>query len=137
MADQLICLPVEPTAKGRPRVVRLKNGASHTFTPDKTVSAEERIRWHLREMGAKAYPPGVPLEVQIAFHIKRPKSKKKTAYPVCRPDIDQFLKLVCDALQPLVIPDDAQIVRLTGEKHYVEGDPEIRICIIEADWWKK
>lgn len=37
-------IPGDPRGKGRPRVVRLKNGASMSYTPDKTVAYEELAR---------------------------------------------------------------------------------------------
>ncbi len=37
-------IPGSPVGKARPKVVRLKNGFSHTYTPDKTVSYEELTR---------------------------------------------------------------------------------------------
>lgn len=39
-----LVIPGEPRGKGRPRIVRLKNGRSGSYTPDKTVSYEELIR---------------------------------------------------------------------------------------------
>lgn len=39
-----LVIPGAPVGASRPRVVRLKNGKSHTFISDKTVSWEERAR---------------------------------------------------------------------------------------------
>ena len=42
-------IPGDPRGKARPRVVRLKNGASMSYTPDKTVAYEELIRQRFRQ----------------------------------------------------------------------------------------
>ena len=42
-------IPGEPRGKGRPRVVRLKNGTSTSYTPDKTVAYEELTRQRFRQ----------------------------------------------------------------------------------------
>lgn len=131
---QTFSLPVQPVAKGRPRVVRLKNGASHSFTPDKTVDAEERIRWHLREQGAVLYPAGVALDVTMVFHCPRPKTlPKKVTHNVKRADLDQYCKLLMDALNGIVYPDDAQVVTIRARKVYAEGEPYIYLYIREED----
>lgn len=111
-------IPVAPTAKGRPRVVRAKNGHSMTYTPDKTVDAEERIRWHLRQANATQHPKGVALVLTIQFVVARPKSKPKSAYPTTRPDLDQYLKLFLDAGNGILWEDDSQVVSIYAGKQY-------------------
>lgn len=111
-------IPVAPTAKGRPRVMR-----KGTYTPDKTVDAEERIKWHLRQLGA--IPSGKALSVKLWFQVKPP-VKIKHKYPVTRPDLDQYVKLVLDAGNGLLWEDDSQIVKLEAHKVYA---PEPMICI--------
>lgn len=132
-APQTFHLPVTPTAKGRPRVVRLKNGASHTFTPDKTVDAEERIRWHLKAMNARMYEAGVPLGVAIVFYCPRPKSlPKKVQHHTKKPDLDQFVKLTIDAGNGILWHDDSQITTLSAVKDYTDGEPKIYISVCEV-----
>jgi Holliday junction resolvase RusA-like endonuclease len=133
MEAQTFHLPVEPTAKGRPRVVRLKNGASHTFTPDKTVDCEERIRWHLRANGAVLYPVGVPLDVTMVFHCARPKSlPKKVTHHTKKPDTDQFVKLTLDACNAILFSDDSQVTTLRARKVYTTDEPYIYLSVTEA-----
>ena len=126
-------IPIAPTAKGRPRVVRTKAGHSMTYTPDKTVDAEERIRWHLRFLGAKSYPEKTPLTVSLTFRVAKPKSAKKNAQPVSRPDLDQYVKLVLDACNGILWHDDSQVVEIVARKDY--GDPCVEIDVREDDPW--
>jgi Holliday junction resolvase RusA-like endonuclease len=132
---QYFALPVEPVAKGRPRVVRLKNGASHTFTPDKTVDGEERIRWHLKAQNAEMYAVGKPLEIEITLGLRLPKSasKRKIIHPTKRPDCDQYVKLVLDACSGILFVDDSQVVKIIAEKCYSLGEPYTHIAVREYE----
>lgn len=53
-------IPGDPRGKARPRVVRLKNGASMSYTPDKTVAYEELkiIRTHLEKLTGEKLKAG-------------------------------------------------------------------------------
>ncbi len=124
-------LPVAPTAKGRPRVVRTKTGLSCTYSPDRTVDAEERIRWHLRQQGAEKFAAGTPLGVVLKFYVKPPQ-KIKCRFPITRPDIDQFVKLVLDAGNGILWDDDSQVVSLVAHKIYADdGNPHIVLVVAE------
>lgn len=132
-APQSFHLPVQPAPKLRPRVVRLRNGASHTYTPDATVNAEERIRWHLREQNAAQYEQGIPLDVTMVFHCPRPKSlPKKITCHTKKPDLDQLVKLLKDAGNRILWHDDSQITTLRARKVYAEGEPYIYVSVAEA-----
>ena len=69
-----------------------------------------------------------PIEIDIEFRIRRPKSVKRKL-PDCRPDLDNFVKAVMDSLDSFWL-DDGQIVRLTAQKAY--GDPQIAVLIRRA-----
>ena len=105
---------MEPVAKGRPRVTRI--GA---FTPTKTKNAEHRIA----EQVAREYNGGIkegPLMLILTVCLLKPASrpKKKPCYPVTRPDLDNYLKLVQDSLNGIVWKDDSQIIACTVVKKY-------------------
>lgn len=126
MRPQQFNLPVAPTAKGRPRVVRTKAGHSMTYTPDKTVEAEERIRWYLRNAGAKTHDG--PVGVRVKFYVRRPKSAPKSqTWPSKRPDMDQFLKLLMDACNGVLWEDDSQVCYAEVWKSYAESEPLIQV----------
>ncbi len=125
-----LTIPYEPTPKARARTF-LRNGKYMSFTPSKTVNAEQFIRACLIEQGIR------PIENQavrliIDFYLKRPATlPKKVLEPIKRPDIDNLVKTVLDALNGYAFKDDSQIVMLTANKYY--GDPpHIDITIMEV-----
>ena len=76
-------IPGEPRGKGRPRVVRLKNGASMSYTPDKTVAYEELARQRFRQQWPYEelpFPNKTPVGVTITACFGIPKSASKKAW---------------------------------------------------------
>ena len=117
-----------PVAKARARVCMV-NGYARAFTPTKTVNAESAIRAAFLQSGAGKYPAGVPLSLVISIYRPRPRSlPKRFLWPVTRPDLDNYLKLVLDALNGFAWEDDAQVVMLRGVKRFGEP-PRIEIEI--------
>lgn len=110
-----IVLHVKPRPWKRPRF----NG-SRGFTDQDQVAATAEIRW-LVQMKRPDKLEG-PLYLRATFFLLRPKSAKKKAYPCVRPDLDNYGKMLLDALNGVCFVDDAQIVRLELTKVY--GDPE-------------
>ena len=121
-------IPVAPTAKGRPRVVSIR-GLSRTYTPDKTVDAEERIKWHLRAQNAKLEHG--PVVMEVYFHVHRPKKVTKSGWPTTRPDLENYVKLVMDACIGITYDDDSQVVEIRAKKVYAESEPCIILEITE------
>lgn len=75
-----LVIPGEPRRKGRPRIVRLKNGRSGSYTPDKTVSYEELIRQRFRQQypgGQAPFPAKTPVSVTIGAFFPIPRSAGK------------------------------------------------------------
>jgi Holliday junction resolvase RusA-like endonuclease len=118
-----ITIFVEPCAKGRPRF-RVIGGHASAYTPTKTRNAEAKIQCSIREhvMKLGTFDARVPLYLAATFYIEKPKSKpKKITSPITRPDLDNYIKTLLDALNKYVIPDDSQIVKMNIEKRY--GSP--------------
>jgi len=107
-----LSLPVDPTPKGRPRFTQ----QGRVYTPKRTKSAEDLIK----EMARQQYRNGPikgALSVLVVFTIKRPKSVKRD-YPTVKPDLDNCLKLLLDALNGITYDDDAQIIEINVSKKY-------------------
>lgn len=125
----------DPVPKARPRVV---NG--HAYTPWKTSIHEKKIGLVYRsEYHEDMFEIGKPLAVEADFYMQIPKrtSKKKSALmmndeirPTVKPDVDNLLKTVLDALLKIAYADDNQVVELLGRKHYSE-EPRTEIRIKE------
>lgn len=126
----------EPVAKARPRVTRFG-----TFTPQKTLNYENWVK----ECFVLSYGNSfVPLEGQLRasivayFSIPKSKSNKIKAMmaagevrPVKKPDGDNIIKIVTDALNKLAYHDDSQLVDISVSKFYSEN-ARVEVLIQEA-----
>jgi len=126
-----LTIPYEPTPKARARTF-LRGDKYMSFTPSKTVNAEQFIRTCLIEQGIKPIGKGKPVQLMLDFYLKRPGSlPKKITEPVRRPDIDNLIKTCLDALNKFAFEDDSQIITLTANKYY-GNPPHIDITITEV-----
>lgn len=119
----------EPVAKGRPKISSF-GGHARAYTPTKTRNAENDIRAQIIQQLPKGFKPlQGPLKATVNFRrtmpASIPKCRRATALPMTRPDLDNYLKLLWDAFNSVVIEDDAQIVQLDARKSY--GTPGITI----------
>ena len=119
----------KPVAKGRPRFY---NGKA--VTPEKTRKAEKEIQrqaiLQVKEKSAKMFID-TTLTMSIEFRILPPKywSRKKREQAingswgvVTRPDLDNYVKLVKDALEGVIYEDDRYVVALKCCKVYADFD---------------
>jgi Holliday junction resolvase RusA-like endonuclease len=110
----------EPMPKGRPRAFKDGRGNIRAYTPDKTAHAENSWRDLFRGSNLAPLAPGTPLAVTVFFYLTRPPSiPKKRTRPIGRPDVDNLVKLVTDALEGLAYERDAAIVSIAATKEYV------------------
>ncbi len=116
-------IPGEPQGKQRARVFPIKTKAGvivhRGVTPERTANYEALVK----QMFVSAYPGFVPLEgplslgLEARLLIPRSASKKAQALmaagellPEKRPDVDNLMKTVADALEGLAFRNDSQIV---------------------------
>jgi len=123
-------LPVKPVPKARPRV-----GRWGVYTPKRTVDAEMELVWCVKQKWPKIPPISGAVELEVIFFTKRPQTGQNKAQDnnTKRPDLDNLIKLVCDALNGLVWIDDSQIWRCVSEKKY--GD--INQIYLKIIWEKQ
>lgn len=131
----------EAVGKGRPRVSRRGNYV-HTYTPEKTRVFEEAIRYEFMASTCETMPVysrETPLKAVIHIGTAIPKSYSKKKRETClagelapskKPDIDNILKAIFDALNGYAYEDDAQIVEIVADKKYTES-PYIEVTIDE------
>lgn len=121
----IFTIPGEPEGKARPRVVR-NQGKVHAFTPSKTKAYEERVRAAYIAAGGEHFGKK-PLKMMIIAIYGLPKSATRSQRedmllnkirPAKRPDVDNVLKSVADALNGTAYDDDSQIVSVKAEKVY-------------------
>jgi Holliday junction resolvase RusA-like endonuclease len=109
---------INPVAKARPRM-----GKYGVYTPKKTAAYELAILAGYRKENIGKNPIDKPIKVSINCGIKMPKSwsKKKKAEMwgnphTSKPDIDNLVKAVLDALNGVAFCDDSQIYEITSRK---------------------
>lgn len=114
---------MEPVPKGRPRTTTV-NGHSQTYTPKETVHAENLIRDEIvkflldsGQQGVALFGKDEPLWLEATFYRSRPKSVKRRL-PTCKPDWDNYAKLLTDALETFLYNNDSQITTATIKKRY-------------------
>ncbi len=127
--DDAIIVYGNPIAKKRPRFSRR---GKHVVTYNEQEKEEESFRNEVFHQLKSTEPCNSPMRVFLQFWMKRPKSHFRTgkysgilkeAAPkihVGRPDVDNLIKFVFDALNGLVWTDDCIIYSIGAFKLYCE-----------------
>lgn len=113
-----LTIDTEPQAKGRPRTA-FKDGRVRTYTPERTMIAQESIIAILKQYQDVSFPAHIPVKLTCIFY--RHKSKwlpKREKLPFRKPDLDNFLKLLLDSMNGILIADDAQITTIEMKKRW-------------------
>jgi Holliday junction resolvase RusA-like endonuclease len=125
----------EPVAQGRPRATIIK-GRARMYDPKKSSDYKDYVR-----LAASKYAPEKLLEGPLSLQVRiyRPipahTSKKKTEQaeagiirPTTKPDTDNYVKGIKDALNKVIWRDDSQIVELVAGKYYSER-PRVEVVV--------
>ena len=119
-------IPGQPVGKGRPRIGKV-GAHARMFTPAKTVNYESTVAlFAAQAMAGRALLTGpVNLQMRVDFPIPASWSMKKQRaaeagqiLPTVKPDSDNIVKAICDAINGVVWKDDVQVVDLTVKKRY-------------------
>ena len=136
-------MKVSFTVEGNPIGWQRTGYNKHTgakYTQEKTRQHKQLIAWAYRKQaGTFRFPKGTYVDMRVIAYLPIPKSKSKKARqlmiegkirPTVKPDCDNILKLVADALNGIAYDDDKQIVTMSVMKRY--GDtPHTEIYINE------
>jgi Holliday junction resolvase RusA-like endonuclease len=117
-----------PAGKGRPRFVR---ATGRTFTPSRTERAEANVRLAWIEAGKPRLDDGA-IDLRVEAVLERPQAHyrvdgtlgargERSPWPVRKPDLDNVVKLVCDALNGAAYRDDAQIVAVRAVRRWANA----------------
>ena len=130
----------EPVAKGRHR---MNTKTKVSYTPAKTTKAENTIKAEWYSQIGKSYGDYtgvVRMDLIFAFPIRKSwtKAKKKEAlrkrYHTIKPDRDNLMKTVQDALNGLAYKDDSQVGDGSTIKIWdTKGYTKIRIEYLEME----
>lgn len=128
----------EPVGKGRPRYT---SRGRHPYTPKGTADYENRLKQAWQSIHHRQCFNTGALSVHISAYYKIPKSatvrdRERMMYgelaPLKKPDLDNIVKIVLDALNGIAYTDDKQVVSICAEKHY-SADPRVEVYIEEVD----
>lgn len=120
--------PGEPRGKMRPKASSF-GGHARVYTPSKQIEYENWVRLCYEREFPDAEPFDGPLMVSMVISLPVPKSesKKRRALmlegrilPTKKPDIDNVMKSVLDALNGIAYRDDSLICEATARKRYAE-----------------
>ncbi len=127
MIQYAIKITVKPVPKGRAR-----KGRGGFYTPKPTRSFEQIIRGEFMAKHRKPCLEG-PLELYLRFIMPVPLKARDCFQRIgqphsIKPDVDNLVKAVKDALKGIAWIDDAQVAELTALK--VWGHPgSVSICV--------
>lgn len=121
--DVTLYFEVPPVAKQRARVAK-----GWAYTPKKTVSFESSVKLLAQTQWKRPILLG-PVSVSITFIIARPKARKKDIWVSVRPDLDNYVKSILDALNGVVWADDGQVAELYAVKRYETEDTSQRVVV--------
>jgi Holliday junction resolvase RusA-like endonuclease len=115
-------IPGDPVGKARPRATSA-GPYVRMYTPKKTAQYEELVRHCFRQSGGKMLSGPVCLEAKLYLQMPKSLSQKKQrelAYSNCekKPDIDNVIKIIGDALNGIAYKDDSSIVSVTATKQW-------------------
>ncbi len=91
---------------------RKRTNGKQRFTPNKSPQAAAKHRIKAAAYTA-AHKAGWAMTTKAVGMELRVIARRT---PKCRPDVDNYLKLVMDAIQGILIKDDSQVTRETTEK---------------------
>lgn len=127
----------EPVAQGRPKF-STAGGFVKAYDPSKSRSYKDYVRLAATEH-APSKPMEGPIGMVLTVYRSTPKSfsKRRAALaeegkltPTTKPDVDNYLKGVKDALKGVIWRDDSQVVEVYARKRY-SAKPRIEVKIKE------
>ena len=130
-------VPSKIIGKGRPR---LNSYTGIVYTPTRTKDYETLIEQYflMKYPQYKAIEGRAKVRIQAFFEIPKSTTKKQKegmleniVSPTKKPDIDNIVKVVLDAMNKFAFKDDTQIVKLEVEKLYSNSEEKLVIQIEE------
>ncbi len=117
----------DPRPQGRPRFYRRGNFVG-AYDPKKSRNYKQTLAAQIAAQNPEYIQDGA-ISLECEFIFARPKTlPKKVVDHTKKPDLDNLLKALKDAMTGIVWHDDAQIVSLSARKDY--GDvPGIKMVV--------
>lgn len=125
---------ITPVQQSRPRARRFGNGIS-MYDPKKVKDFKKAIRQEIEPLNP--VPFDCPVSVNVIFrrpnqknisHKKKIEREMRKELPIVKPDLDNYIKSLFDALNGLYWTDDNLICAIRAYKVY-STDPGILITV--------
>ncbi len=131
----------EPVAQGRPKFTTV-GGFARAYDPAKSSDYKQYIKLAAREYAPESLWVGA-ISIVITAYRSMPKyisgsperakaAERGDILPTSKPDADNYLKGVKDALKGVIWKDDSQVVDAYVGKRY-SAKPRIEIIITQID----
>lgn len=133
-------VPGTVKGKGRPRFT-IRDGHPVAYTPKETKEYEQLIRQCYWQKAHGKKPTEKPVSVTLTICYTPPKATGIAKYKEClagairptvKPDTDNVIKVVLDALNKLAWVDDKQVIDIRAGKWYAE-QPGLMVEIEEVE----
>lgn len=126
--DMIFLVEGRPVGKGRPRFSTI-GGHPVAYTPKETKAYEAKVRTAYLERGGKYLDTPVRVTVTAVFAVPKRVSKRDAQdmldgliLPEIKPDADNIIKVVLDALNGTAYRDDKSVVEARVIKIYGAED---------------
>ena len=135
-------VPGSPIGQGRPKFSTI-NGHAVAYDPEKSRNYKAYVKLlatqAMKEQGFTMIDGPCCLDILACFEVPKSKSKKfkerallGLERPTKKPDIDNIVKALQDALNGLAYKDDSSIVFLSVAKCYSEV-PRVEVILREIE----
>lgn len=105
-------VPGKVEGKGRPRATTV-NGYTRLYTPGKTHAYEKRIALAYQKAGGRLLDGELAITVRTYRKMPKAVPKRITEQPdIFKPDADNVLKVVLDALNGVAYEDDKAVTSM-------------------------
>ena len=129
-----------PKGKARPRFTN-QGGFARAYQTKADKEWEEKIRTAFLDAGGTKIDGFCSVDIKARFGIPKSYTKKEKQHILAhnepytkKPDIDNIIKSVLDALNGVAYEDDKQVIKVKCVKSYAIGvEPGLEILIYEND----
>lgn len=134
----IFTLPGVPKGWQRATPVQVKGKIRMLSSKETRAQTDEiALRARLAMKGLPPYQGPVKISLCAVFPIpkafgieKRARAIEGEIRPTCKPDADNLVKRICDAMNGIAYKDDAQVASLSVEKFY-GADPGVYVSVRE------
>ena len=131
-------IPGSPIGQGRPKFSTI-NGHAKAYDPEKSRNYKAYVRMlatqAMKDSGFTMIEGPCVLRIDAYFEVPKSKSKKfreaalaSKERPTKKPDADNIVKAILDALNGLMYKDDSCIVELSCVKYYSDV-PRVEVYV--------